>query len=177
MDSPENISKIIENRERKNLSLAGKIIIVVGITLCCQFFVCGIIGVIRGYSIQSRTPVIILLVGLFILLPFIKRYSYLSYLYSFMIIYFCVTKTFQGHYKIDGDDLYDQGNYQAAMYEYKKETETWYSRLSYNYHEAPSMLRIAECYAQLEEFDQARATYKKASEIFEGYYQGRGRTR
>ena len=166
----QDLNTIIEK-----ISLFSKIILVTGIALCCQFLICGIIGVARGHSIQSHISNIILLAGLFILLPFIKRYSTLPYFFSFMIIYFSVIGILQGKHKFSGDELYDQENYQVSIYEYKKEIETWYLRLRYNPHEASSRFRIAECYAQLEDFDKAREIYKKVSEIYDGYYQGRAK--
>jgi len=154
------------NRDRALLPLLKKIILTIGIACCVQFILFGIIGVVRGFSVQSWTPAWVLLIGVFIMLPF-RQFSYLS---SGMIIVLSLISINQGKYQTRGDDLYDQGQYTAAMSQYRKEVDTWYLRLRYNYNDGPSMLGLAKCCAQLGQFEKSRETYAKMVEIFHGYY-------
>ena len=48
-------------------------------------------------------------------------------------------------------------------------------RIHYNRHEDASMFKLAQSYAQLEQFEKARETYQRVSELFTGYYNDRAK--
>jgi len=170
------------------------------VVLVClgQFLVFGIIGVIRGYSVQSWIPHRIMLGGNFLAsIVFVANIFVFSdelrkketwrefFPWQFIRIYgiffltlFCgglgsIVSIHQGHYQPQADELYKQKNYPAAIAMYQKEVGTWYLRLSYNYREAPSLFGTAQAYCQLEDFEQARKTYQFLSKMARGYYQDR----
>lgn len=97
----------------------------------------------------------------------------MSYLISFLLIYMAVVSGLQGKHAELGKRYYEQGDYSAALAEFRKETETWYLRLDYNYHEISSMERIAKTYCQMEDFEKARATYETIIKRYSGYYHDR----
>lgn len=166
------------------MSLWMKVFVFVGLVCTGQFFVCSLIGLFRGYSVQSLWPVWIMLGGVFILLgaksngtlicnyKAVKR-SWMSYLVSFSLIYFSIIGILQGRFRNIGDDLFDKGEYSAAIGYYQKEIDTWYLRLKYNHNEDSSLFSVAESYCQMEDFDQARKTYLLVAERSKGYYKDR----
>jgi len=161
-----------------------KVFLFVGLVCTGQFFVCSLIGVFRGYSVQSWWPIWIMLGGVFALLvpqcgmPFMCRgksakYLWISFLVSFCIIFFSIAGMSQGKYREQGDALFKQGEYSVAIGIYQKEIDTWYLRLRYNYHEDACLFQVAECYCQMEDFDQARQMYRFVTERYKGYYKER----
>lgn len=171
---------------RSSMPAWNKPFIWVGLICIGQFFIFAIIGVVQGYSVQSRVPHWILLGGIFLLLPCLTCYGWLtgnqdvnkwrnrtSFLISFCIIFISVVGILQGRNQQLGDQFYKQKNYQAAITMYQKEVGTWYLRLSYNYHEDQSLFGIAQAYCQLGDFDQARKTYQFLSKMARSYYQDR----
>lgn len=161
-----------------------KVFVFVGLACVVQFFVCSLIGLFRGYSVQSWWPIWILLGGVFALLvpqsgmPSLCRgkaakYSWITFVASFSIIFISIIGMLHGRFRNTGDDLFDQGEYSAAIGFYHKEIDTWYLRLRYNFNEDSSLFRIAECYCQMEDFDKARKTYLLIAERYKGYYKDR----
>ena len=171
-----------------------------GLACIGQFFIFALIGVIRGYSIQSwtsRMSFYVMLGGQVLLsiiyagscfvfreeLPkmtwrqipaFFGTYAlplFLSLLCSGLVSY---VGLLQGRYAKQGDKFYKQKNYPAAITLYQKEVDTWYLRLRYNYHENTSLLGIAQSYCQLENFEQGRKTYQYLSKMARGLYQELG---
>ena len=93
-----------------------------------------------------------------------------SFFISFVLIYSSIIGIQQGEYKEKGQLLLKQKNYLGAMEEFKKECETWYLRLKYNYREEQSLYGIARCYSQLEKFDEAKLIYEKMIRQFDDFY-------
>ena len=161
------------------MSFRVKVFVIVGLVCIGQFFVCSMIGVIRGYSVQSRCPQIIFLIGIFdLLIPFFwltllgkgrcPQYLRISYLISFSLIYVSVIGILQGRFYDIGDDLFDKGRYSAAIEYYQKELNTWYLRLNYNYHESHCLRKIDKClfniardHCQDGDFDKAGKVYRQ----------------
>lgn len=153
--------------------------VLIFIGLCCflQFIVVGIIGVVRGYSVQGFWSSFVMYSGASFVLLLTPRRSKefkkksIFYLVSIMIMYSVLIRGAQGdHYK-RGEEYYTQGRYQKALQEFKKETQTWYLRLDYNHNESRAMLLMAETYCQLADFDKARETYKLILRRRYRYYQ------
>jgi len=145
----------------------------VGLACLLQFLVFAGIGVARGYSIQNWAPLWIMLAGVFLVMPFARTHAMVSFLSSASLILFALVAISQGGHGNKGDELYESGKFADAMMEYRKEIDTWYLRLCYNYHEAPCMDGIARCQSQLEEFGEARETYAAMRSMFRGYYKKR----
>ena len=167
-------NKSTKPTEKKRFSaFSDKTLLSIALVCCLQYLVCSLIGVIRGYSIQSFIPTGVMLAGIFMIMPYSKKYTKLSYLSSFLIIYMSLIGLQQGKYKNEGENLYNKGEYLNAISVYRKEIDTWYLRLRYNHHEDSCMFRIAQCYAQLENFEETRTIYTRMIEMFSGYYKQR----
>ena len=145
--------------------------------LCCIIFLCvGVIGVIRGYSVQSFLPtrlITILIVCIFheaIPSRSGKKYRAVSTVFVIMFSCYFGLDVLQGRHRECGDEYYEQGAYQQAIEEYKKETETWYLHLKYNSDEVFAMDKLAESYCKVEDFDNARNTYKMMVDRYTGYF-------
>lgn len=144
------------------------IVLSTAIGICCilQFFVVGIINIIRGYSIETYLPSKILLVGVVAFIVISFRYpkksanvSFFIYTVSFAIIYMSLISLSQGRYIEEAERYYNSGQYQLALQTYEKEAKTWYHLLKFNYHERKAMNMMAKTYCQLEDFDSARNIY------------------
>lgn len=170
MTTPTN-SPHSENRNKT--SRFKRVILWVGLACLLQFLVFAGIGVARGYSIQSWAPHWIMLTGVLLLIPFQRTHGMVSFLSSASLLLFALVAISQGWHQDKGDELYKAGKFADARMEFRKETDTWYLRLCYNYHEAPSMDGIARCQSQLEEFGEARETYVAMTSMFRGYYKKR----
>jgi tetratricopeptide (TPR) repeat protein len=159
----------------------------IGLACVGQFFIFALIGVIRGYSVQSMAPLWVMLGGLILLLlspecmiafyysKEAKRPNWISYLSSFCLILMSVVGLLQGRYQKLGDEFYEQKNYLAAITMYQKEVDTWYLRLRYNTNENTSLFGIARSYCQMENFEQGRQAYQRLHQMARGYYQERSR--
>lgn len=148
---------------------------VLGLAVVCLlvFVVGGVVGVVRGYSVQSWVPVWICLVGVVLLIPFQRRHSWASFLSSACLIVFALVGIGQGDHQRQGEVLYEEGKYEEAITEFRREIETWYLRLQFNSHEAPSLFQIAQSQSQLGRFEEARETYREVEEKFRGFYKDR----
>lgn len=148
---------------------------------CCflQFLVVGVVNIIRGYTIATYLPHFILLLGcmIFILLRFLYQgkqtiNSLFSIIASIMLIYVSSISISQGGHLEDAEEYYDNFQYQETVKACKKEAHTWYNLLRYNYRERNAMNLMAEAYCQLEDFDNARNTYKLMIDRYSGEYYG-----
>lgn len=157
--------------KNKTLSFGAKAWMLLGLACCLQYLFFGIVGVARGYSIQSWVPTWVMLIGVFMLMPFSKKK--IGHLTSGLIILMSVVSMLQGRYESKGEELYELEKYNEAISEYRKEIDTWYLRIRYNYHEDMAMFGIAQCYSQLGQFEKCRETYTQMVGISRGYYQGR----
>lgn len=173
----EDISQKASKKHVSPLFILRWVLIFIGLCCCLQFIVVGIIGVVRGYSVQGFWPIQIMFAGVLFLLLLAPRRSKeikkkaIFYLAIFMIMYAVLIRKPQGdHYK-RGEEYYAQGRYQKALQEFKKETQTWYLRLDYNHNAPSAMLLMAETYCQLADFDKARETYKLILRRRYRYYQ------
>ncbi|MEN6308138.1 MAG: tetratricopeptide repeat protein [Anaerohalosphaeraceae bacterium] len=161
----------------------------IGLACLGQFLIVAIIGVLRGYSVQSFIPIWVMLGGYLPLFSFQlydgwmsdvykdkKQSSWISYVSSFSIIFLSIPGILQGRCQTRGDEFYKQKNYPTAIAMYQKELDTWYLRLCYNYREDTSLFGIAQSYCQLENFEQARQTYQRLHKMARGYYKERSQT-
>jgi len=150
------------------------------ICTCCflQFFVIGIINVIRGYSMETDLTHELLLIGIGIFIVYnlytnrirTKEYAFYSIVVSFILLFYLSANFHQGRDLKEAKNYYDRGQYPQALQSLKKETQTWYRRLRYNYHERSAMQMMAKTYCQLEDFDNARNTYKLIIDRYPGLY-------
>ncbi|MHC4442284.1 MAG: tetratricopeptide repeat protein [Planctomycetota bacterium] len=159
--------------DKPQLSVIYKILQVAVIACCILYVFCGIWGAVRGYSLQSYVPIFILISGLFLVLPLIGHQYKVYFLIWFIFICYFVCDFQQGKYYDRGEKLFKDGKYLEALSEYEKELNTWYLRFHYNDREATSMYKMAECYGQLERYDDARKTYQLMRDRLKGYYQTR----
>ena len=156
-----------------NVSWFKRAILWIGLACCLQFLVFAVVGVARGYSVQSWAPHWVMIVGIFLVMPFSRKHAMVSFLSSGLLILVALISTSQGQHQERGDELYEAGRYEDALAEYRQEIETWYLRLTFNYREASSMFGVAECHSQMEQFGKARETYVDMSVMFRGYYKER----
>jgi tetratricopeptide (TPR) repeat protein len=159
----------------KSASMLRRVILTLAAGCLLLFLCCGIVGVVRGYSVQSWVPIWVGLLGVFLLIPFQSKQKWTSLLSSLFLIVFSLVGIAQGNHHKQGEELYEDGKYEEAMEEFQKEIDTWYLRLKYNYHEDASLFRIAQSQSQLERFEEARETYREVEQKFRGYYQDRAR--
>lgn len=167
----------------------------IGLACLGQFLIVAIIGVLRGYSVQSHTPMYVMLGGSILMMighagrtfsfseeipRMTSRQALFSY-WTFYLVFFIwglnsIPGAMQGRDRKQGDEFFKQKNYPAAIAMYQTEVDTWYLRLRYNYHEDSCLLGIAQSYCQLENFEQARQTYQRLHEMARGYYKERSQT-
>jgi tetratricopeptide (TPR) repeat protein len=149
-----------EEAKRKFLLLLRLTLLITGIFCCLQVFVVGLIGVLRGYSIQSLLPSYILSLGIVIsgFYLLLWRQNGVLLFACFTVIYQSIFGIHQGKYFYSGQELYERRQYTEALQEFRKETETWYLRLSYNINEAPALNMMAKSYSQLGDFEKASET-------------------
>jgi len=173
----ENISQKASKKQVSPLFIIRWVLIFIGLCCCLQFIVVGIIGVVRGYSVQGFWSSFVMYGGtLFLLLLTPRRSKKIKKKAIFcfvpiMIMYAILIRKPQGDHYRRGEEYYAQGRYQKALQEFKKETQTWYLRLDYNHNESIAMLLMAETYCQLADFDKARETYKLILRRRYQYYQ------
>jgi tetratricopeptide (TPR) repeat protein len=163
------------DRSEKSTSRFKQVLLCLGVVCCLQFLIFGVVGVVRGVSVQSWVPIWILIAGLVLLMPFSARHRWASFLSSFCLIVYALVAINQGKYQKQGEELYDTGKYEEAMVEFRREIDTWYLRLQFNHKEAASLYRIAECQSQLEQFAEARETYREVEENYRGFYKDRAK--
>ena len=167
-------NKNIIQKTKKKLVL--KMLAFIGICCLLQFFIVALIGVIRGYTSETVLSDVVFVVGLFLILPLYprkKRPIICIYFILFMIIYTSSISSCRGYHAEKGDVYYSSGRYRKALQAYEKEVQTWYHLLRYNYHEKIAMNMMAKTYCQLEDFDNARNTYKLIIDRYSGYYADR----
>ena len=164
--SQENTATI--KKAKKKLIL--KLLAFIGTCCLLQFFIVGPIGLIHSQSAEKVSDVIFI-VGLLFILPYYprKRRPLICINFvSFMIIYTLLLTWCHGYHAKRGGAYYYQGQYQEALQSFKKETQIWYLRLRYNYHERKAIKMMAETYCQLEDFDSARDTYNLMIDQYPG---------
>jgi pentatricopeptide repeat protein len=170
----ENISTPEQEKEVPigRLSLS---ILIAGIIGCAQYFVVGIIGVIRGYSIQSYIPHLIALTSMLILSMFCALRSQKLARWKQNVIWvialspiFCssIIGIQQTKYSMKGDEYYEKGQYAESIQYYRKATETWYLPLVYYSSEEFSVAKMADAYCQLGNFDKAREIYQQVQQRY-----------
>lgn len=151
-------------------------------SFCIFIFISyGIIGITRGYSIQNNWPMFLYLAGtlgiwIVIILTVIDRKCFRggAYLIYFLLLYlYAFTQCLyilQGRHYMHGKKYYEMGEYQKALGEFKKETESWYLHWTYNWNEANATDMIAKTYCQLGDFDKAKEIYKLIEKRFPRFY-------
>jgi len=167
--SQENNDLIQKTKKKPVL----KLLAFIGICCLLQFFIVSLIGVIRGYTTETVLSDVIFVVGLFFILPYYprqKRPIICIYFISFMIGSASLLSLCHGNYAEKGGIYYEQCQYKEALQFFKKETQTWYLRLRYNHHERNAIEMMAKTYCQLEDFDNARNTYKLIIDRYRGHY-------
>ena len=167
------------SQENKDLLLKTKkkpvVKLLAFIGICCflQFFIVALIGSIHGHTTETVLSDVIFVVGLFFILPYYprqKRPIICIYFISFMIGYTSLLSLCHGNHAEKGGIYYEQCQYKEALQFFKKETQTWYLRLRYNHHERNAIEMMAKTYCQLEDFDNARNTYKLIIDRYRGHY-------
>jgi len=167
----------------------------IGLACLGQFLIVAIIGVLRGYSIQSYAPMYVMLGGSILMMighagrnfsfseeiPRMTWRQTLSFYWTLYLVFFIwglnsIPGAMQGRYRKQGDVFFKLKNYPAAIAMYQTEVDTWYLRLRYNYHEDSCLFGIAQSYCQLENFEQARQTYRQLHKMARGYYKERSQT-
>ena len=175
------MERVNDNTDRKEvtkvnptISVVGWVSVIVGVACCSLFLITGFIGVVRGYSVQSFFPIWAMVVVMICMLPCIIlpkfRKSVIFNFFFVMIVYSLLIGMPQSRHLKRGREFYEQGRYQKAMREFKEETQTWYLRLKYNIGESIAMYMMAKAYCQLEDFDNARDTYKLIIDRYPGHY-------
>jgi tetratricopeptide (TPR) repeat protein len=165
-------------RLKSTLLTLRQVLIFIGLCGCFQLLVVGLIGVARGYSVQGFWSEWIAIASVFCLIFLAppqkeSRKNVIFYIVIFTLMYSSLVGIAQNRYKKLGKKYYEQGRYQQALEEFKKETQTWYLRLKYNSHEDRAMEMMAKTYCQLEDFDKARDTYELITHRYSGFYGGR----
>jgi tetratricopeptide (TPR) repeat protein len=152
----------------------------IGIACCSILIIAAIVGVIRGYSVQSEIlwflPSILLFWAIFY---FPRKESFIQGLkdsfkpslenlfYAVFLVYILIGCLHGRHY-FKGYEFYEQGLYCKAAMEFEKETQLWYLKLGSNSSEPSAMQKLAESYCQLEEFDKAECIYKLILSRYQG---------
>lgn len=177
----DNIS-ISEQKKEVPVGHLSLVVLTAGIIGCTQYFIVGIIGVIRGYSIQSYIPSYIALMSMLILSMFCALQSKKLAIWKQNVIWTIALSPVlcssligiqQIKYSMKGDEYYEKGQYAESIQYYRKKTETWYLPLVYNSSEGSSLTKMAEAYCQLGNFDKAKEIYQliqKRYSDFYGYY-------
>lgn len=150
-----------------------RVVLWVALACCLQFLVFGLVGVVRGYSVQSWIPSWVLLAGFVLLIPISLKHKRVSILFPALLILFSLVGMSQGKHEEQAEALQEKGKHEEAIGEFRKEIDTWYHRLRFNSHEATSLFGIASSHAQLEQFEEARETYLEMTHKCRGYYRGR----
>ena len=151
-----------------------RVLLYIGFFCCLQFWFVGLLGVFRGYSVQGYLSFYIM-IGAFLYVIFLSdslssRHMIIRNFASLTFICSMILSLPKGRYVKRGDDYYKQGQYQKALEEFRKETQTWYLRLTYNPHEDRAMVQMAQTYCQLEDFDKARDIYKLTIHRYPGFH-------
>lgn len=170
----ESLEETAVQEEKPRFSLK-RLMFWAGMACLLQFLVFGLVGVIRGYSVQSLAPIWVALVGVVLLMPFDARSRWAGFLSSLCLLVFALVGIGQGKNHKEGEKLYEAGKFEEAMVEFRQEIDTWYLRLKFNYHEGQSLFRIAECQSQLGRFDEALKSYREIETNLRGYQQDRAR--
>jgi tetratricopeptide (TPR) repeat protein len=156
---------------------ARKALTVVALCCCLQAFLVGLIGVVRGYSVQGFWSSRIALAGVFCLIFLAlaqKHGKNVPYYISISVLmYSSLAGLPQGRHLRIGRQYYEQGRYRRALQEFKRETQTWYLRLRYNLDEHIATEMMAKTFCQLEDFDKARQTYELIMYRYPGLYADR----
>lgn len=165
-------------RLKSTLLTLRRVLIFIGLCGCFQLLVVGLIGVARGYSVQGFWSEWIAIASVFCLIFLAppqkeNRKNVIFYIVIFTLMYSSLVGIAQNRYKKLGKKYYEQGRYQQALEEFKKETQTWYLRLKYNPHEDSAMEMMAKTYCQLQDFDKARDIYKLIMRRYPRFYGGR----
>jgi tetratricopeptide (TPR) repeat protein len=165
-------------RLKSTLLTLRRVLIFIGLCGCFQLFAVGLFGVARGYSVQGFWSIWIAIACAFCLLILSPRQkqtrkNVIYYFAVFTFMYYSLVSIAQTSYERQGKDYYEQGRYQQALEEFKKEFQTWYLRFMYNYREGSVMEMMAKTYCQLQDFDKARETYKLIMRRYPGFYAAR----
>lgn len=164
------------NIQKTKKTLVLKLLAFLGICCFLQFVVVTAIAVVRGYSVESDVSNVsnaVFLAGIFLILPYYsrqRRKTIAGCFISLWMIYNLLVNLPHGGYLDKGNVYYLQGQYPQALQACKKEAQTWYRRLRHNPHEKSAMLAMAKTYCQLEDFDNARVTYKLVIARYSGSY-------
>jgi pentatricopeptide repeat protein len=148
-------------------------VMLIGVICFLETLLTGVIGVVRGYSMQGYWHFFglacIVCIGYCMFLSQYRR-SIMSYAFFAMAMYCLVIGLPQGHYLAEGKEYYEKGMFQEALGEFEKETQTWYLRLKYNLDERIAMTMMARTYCQLKKYDKAREIYELIISRYPGFY-------
>ena len=145
----------------------------VALACCLQFVVFGLVGVIRGFSVQSWIPSWVFLAGFALSIPLSLKNKVASVLFPIFLILFALAGMSQGKHQKRAEALQEEGKHEEAIVEFRKEIDIWHHRIRFNPHEAASLFGIATSHAQLERFEEAREIYLEMTRKCRGYYRDR----
>lgn len=152
----------------------GSSLAIIGICCCLVYIGCGVVGAVRGYSVQGVWGLWVVLGGV---LCVVLGGGYQKGLRGQIAIHLLLVTVLggylvaraQGKHYLKGQKYYGQRRYAEALKEFAKEKETWYLRLTYNSVEADAMNMKAKSYCQLGRFDKALETYNVVFERYSGF--------
>jgi tetratricopeptide (TPR) repeat protein len=154
----------------------------IGIVCCSILSISSVIGIFRGYSVQSMIIWFLpWIIPTWISFNSSRKDSFIQGLkdsckpsmenlfFAIFLVYVCIG-LLQGRHYYKGSDFYNQGQYDKAAAEFEKETRLWYLRLNYNMSEDQAMQGLAESYCQLEQYDKAIGVYELIISRYSGAY-------
>lgn len=144
----------------------------IGVGCCLILVVSAFIGVIRGYSFQSKMLLCLLPIVIFCTLFYwwprnFKPSIIVGFCWAVVVVYMLISNL-HGVYYDRGYIYYEQGHYTEAAAEFEKEAHLWYLKLVNNFSEPMALSMLAQCYCQLGEYDKALNVY----ELIISRYQG-----
>jgi pentatricopeptide repeat protein len=178
----DNISTPEQKKEGKFLFLTTRhlllFLLIIGVIGCAQYFVVGIIGVIRGCSIQSDLPLCVAFISMFTILMICAvrnkslarwKQNVLNVIALSPIVCYSLIIIQQSTNSANGTEYYLKGQYAESIQYYRKATETWYLPFVYT-SEGSSLIFMADAYCQLGNFDKAREIYQLIQQRYPTYF-------
>lgn len=149
---------------------SSRFIGILSLLMIIQFFVVGLFGVARGYSVQSYIPTGFLLVGALLAIPaFGTKRIWLMVLVVWIMVLGVGGSVFAGHHVIRGEELYESGRFEEALATLEKEF-SWYLNFIHDVEQEDAELLIAQSHCQLGQYDEALKRYDQVQRRYTGLY-------
>jgi len=149
----------------KEVDITPKVYVVLmvpGILSLCVGSVGAVIGISRGYSLQSRWGEIALGIGLLCLTAAFaatgKKVHLLAVITTAMLL--TMGWGFQGRYYYGGSSDHGRGMYGKAAEKYRSEMRAWYLRIAHNPYEGKAAEELVMAYCRRGRYDAAREVYE-----------------